>query len=176
MIFYMFTLQFLIDMCDHWHFAVEKYVRSKFFFFNPLSYNKSRPHKNMFFGSFNTTSSEFWGFLGSPGFQKSPVTWETPAAEWVKRYINHWCHFAGGKKTNALAPYPNSCLIGVWCCCMYYAVQKWAFPCRWCDFRVKSRATCCWGVGPLRSDSTRTPWCRCGSGCGCCAGGIGSSG
>lgn len=98
----MFTLQFLIDMCDHWHFAVEKYVRLRFSFY-PLSYSKSRPHKNMFFGSSNTMSSEFWGFLGSPGFQNPPVTWETPAAEWGTRSINHWCHFAGINKQKRTA-------------------------------------------------------------------------
>lgn len=53
-----------------------------FLFCNLLSYNKSRPHKNMFFDSFNTMSSEFWGFLGSLGFQNTPFTWEIPAAEW----------------------------------------------------------------------------------------------
>lgn len=39
-IFYIYTLQFLSDMCDLWHFAPV--------FFPFLDYNKSRPHKNMF--------------------------------------------------------------------------------------------------------------------------------
>lgn len=43
----------------------------------------------MFFSSFNTMSSEFWGFLGSPGFPNAPVTGDTPAAvEWRGTSIN----------------------------------------------------------------------------------------
>lgn len=70
----------------------------------------------------------------------------------------------------------NSCLIGVWCCCMCYAEQKWAFPCRWCDCHVRSYAMCCWEVDPLHSGSRHTPWCQCGSGYECCVVVTGSSG
>lgn len=172
---------------SHWYVqslaSLEKYVRDFFFWDNLLSHNKSRPHKNIFFGSFNTTSSEWspvrvFFFFQPQSICKMQQSSERQLLQSVlKRYINQWCHFAKKrKKQKTNCSFRNSCLIGVWCCCMCYAVQKWAFPCRQCDCHVKSHATYWWEVVPLHSGSRHMPWCRCGSGCGCCAEGTGNRG
>lgn len=114
-------------------------------------------------------------FLGSLGFQKPTVTWETPAAEWVDEVHQSLMSFCREKKKEQCLS-SHSCLIGVWCCCMCYAVQKLASPCSWYAFHVKSRAVCCSLVGPRYSGSRHMPRCRCGSGCGCCAEETGSNG
>lgn len=85
MIFYMFTLQFVIDMCNHWHFVDVCFSSSSL-----LSYNKSRPHKNRIFGSFTTMSSEFWGFFRLSWFVKFTSHWRDTCCrvEWRGTSIN----------------------------------------------------------------------------------------
>lgn len=178
MIFYMFTLQFLVDMCNHWHFAVEKYVCSSFFFLPPPIFSlliKVGHTKICFSVALTQCPVNSEVFFRLSRFSKATGHLRDTCCRVGDEGHRSLMSFCRGEKKEQ-RPSPDPCLIGVWCCCMCYAVQKLAFPCRWCGFHVKSRATCYWEVGPLRSGSRCTPWCRCGSGCGCCVGGTGSSG
>ena len=160
-------------MCDHCHFAE---IFSLQFFFYPQSSIKSRPHKNGFFVTLTQCplNSEF--FLGYHGFAKSisPVRDHCcRLGDELHPFLTSFCRNKQTKMHRRLST--NSCLIGVWCCCMCYAAQILTFPCMKCDFHVKSHATRYWEFAPLHSCSRHTPWCLCGSGCWCCAGGTGSS-
>lgn len=174
---------------SHWYVqslaSLEKYVSSGIFFSGIIFFLIIKVgHTKIFFSvaltqrPVNEVLWEFFFFFQPQSICKMQQSSGRQLLQSVlKRYINQWCHFAKKrKKQKTNCSFRNSCLIGVWCCCMCYAVQKWAFPCRQCDCHVKSHATYWWEVVPLHSGSRHMPWCRCGSGCGCCAGGTGNRG
>ena len=124
-IFYTFTLQFLVDMCNHWHFAVQKYVRPSFFFFFFFIFCriiKVGHTKICFFGSCNTMSSEFWGFLGSPlVFKKATGHLRDTCCrvgDEVHQSLMSFCR--GEKSSNARLQTPVSSEFGVAVCVALY--------------------------------------------------------
>lgn len=174
---------------SHWYVqslaSLEKYVSSGIFFSGIIFFLIIKVgHTKIFFSVALTqrpVNEVLWEFFFSFSLNRfakcnSRVRGNCCRVYWRGTSISDVILQKKRKKQKTNCSFRNSCLIGVWCCCMCYAVQKWAFPCRQCDCHVKSHATYWWEVVPLHSGSRHMPWCRCGSGCGCCAGGTGNRG